>query len=1080
MLQRHMQPSSTAARVPGSLNGPGYAGMSSKQLIPARVLVGLVLFVVAAAVDAQSVVIGSGVPVVENFNALATTGTANVAVPTGWYFVENDVAGQYSAGDGSGATLSGGVWSFGSAAATERAFGSVRSGSTVPKIGAQLQNGTGAVLPEILISYRGEQWRIGLGNRVPPDRLDFQYSLNATSLSTGTWVDVDALDFVTPNPTGALGGYDGNLLVNRTAISAVISGLSIAPNATLWVRWLDPDAAGADDGLAIDDASFGVAVDVPPVVTATVPTIGEPGFPIDGNLVVTFSEPVATAAGAFTLACPPTPPHTVTVTGSGNTRTINPDTNFAYGDVCTAQVVAANVTDLDGTPDAMQSNYTWTINVVADTAPTIASTVPASSATGIAVNAVVVINFSEPVNTTIPWITLTCNSVVFNGTLAASNGGATWTLDPFTNFNNSDVCSVQITGANVVDVDGTPNALAGNPAYSFTVAADVVPTISSTYPVHLDVNVPAASNLTIVFSEPVTVQSGAFSINCVGSGAHSFVQSDNAQTQYTLNPDIEFTAGESCTFDVTAALITDIDGVANALASNARIDFTVGAGVAGYYERVDQSSCRALRATLHGVIDDHSAVVYSDSDNTWTPGVPGSYDVWEVLNLADEDPLDVSKILDVYRNESYTKLSGGVGVYNREHVWPNSQGFNNLSMLEGFPNSPYTDTHMLMASNTDYNARRGSRVYATCNPAITATCTVDATIANPSNGSGGGPAGYTMPPGHNWYTNGQDGNSGSYEPWSFRRGDLARAMLYMDVRYEGGRNSRNLQSEPQLILTDNRSLIIITSSYAAPAYSGLLAPLLDWHANDSVTAREGLRNALVEGVQGNRNPFVDHPEWASVLFAGTCMGPAFVAVDDDFFGTEDSVLSRNGANDIGVLNDDHVFEGNALLVNTVPAVQPLHGTVALSSNGQFVYTAVANYCGKDSFVYSVSNGNLIDTAVANIDLVCVNDLPVMIGSIGNVSVNAGNPVNIATEQAFDDADDDVLVYSVSASPALPASLSINTASGVITGTPLIADASVYTVTVRATEPSPLSGFATQTFTLTISNDPGALFRNGFE
>lgn len=1037
---------------------------------------------------AQSVSITGGVPIAQTFDSMAgTQGTTSSSLPAGWFLFEigSGANTTYLIDDGS--SVSGNTFSYGGNGQSDRAFGALASGSVVAHIGARLQNDTGSTLTEILIEYTGEQWRLGTPGNA--DKLDFQYCVATCALNdlanAANWTNFDALDLIAPVNAGTEGTLlNGNLAANQLAKSSALSGLSLANSAQMWIRWVDINDGGVDDALAIENFRVGLAVDNPPIVSSTLPATGASNVAIASNLTVTFSEPVNTDAGAFTLSCTSNASYPISVSGSGNTRSIDPNVDFAFGDSCTATVVAANVNDLDGTLDDMASNFSWSFTTVADTAPTIASTVPASSATGIAVNAVVVINFSEPVNTTIPWITLTCNSVVFNGTLTASNGGATWTLDPFTNFNNSDVCSVQITGANVVDVDGTPNALAGNPAYSFTVAADVVPTISSTYPVHLDVNVPAASNLTIVFSEPVSVQAGAFSINCVGSGAHTFVQSDNAQTQFTLNPDIEFTAGESCTFDVTAALITDIDGVANALASNARIDFTVGAGVAGYYERVDQSSCRALRATLHGVIDDHTAFPYSSA----------ATDTWDILEAADQDPLNSARILDVYQNCSYAKGGdrvggGGTGAtcvnttstrsgirFNREHTWPNSRGFNDITDLDGFANPPYTDTHMLFLSDEIWNADRGSKPYANC----TALSGCSARETSLYNGQGGGPV--TYPGNHNWVKSGASENLGSFETFNVRKGDTARAQFYMSIRYDGGRNSRNFQREPELELTNDRNAIISTASgvFSAVGFMGLQDDLVGWHGADAVTPADGVRNNLIESYQGNRNPFVDHPEWVPTLFVGTCTGPAFVAVDDDFFGTEDSVLSRNGANDIGVLNDDHVFEGNALTVNTVPTVQPLHGTVALSSNGQFVYTVVANYCGKDSFVYSVSNGTLTDTAVANIDLVCVNDLPVTVGSIGNVSVNAGNPVNIATAQAFDDADDDALVYSVSASPALPAALSINAASGVITGTPLIADAGVYTVTVRATEPSPLTGFATQTFTLTISNDPGALFRNGFE
>ncbi len=100
-------------------------------------LAGAVMAVGACTVSAQ-VSITSGAPYTQDFDTLATTGTANTTVPAGWAFVENDLASQYSAGDGTGATLGGGVWSFGTGTASERAFGSVRSGSTVPKFGVQL------------------------------------------------------------------------------------------------------------------------------------------------------------------------------------------------------------------------------------------------------------------------------------------------------------------------------------------------------------------------------------------------------------------------------------------------------------------------------------------------------------------------------------------------------------------------------------------------------------------------------------------------------------------------------------------------------------------------------------------------------------------------------------------------------------------------------------------------------------------------------------------------------------------------------------------------------------------------------
>jgi len=103
-----------------------------------------------------------------------------------------------------------------------------------------------------------------LGTASRTDQLDFSLSLDASSLSTGTWPDINNLDFVTPN-TATAGAKDGNAAGNRTAISFTITGLSIANGATFWIRWSDADATSADDGLAVDDFSLSTNASILPV-----------------------------------------------------------------------------------------------------------------------------------------------------------------------------------------------------------------------------------------------------------------------------------------------------------------------------------------------------------------------------------------------------------------------------------------------------------------------------------------------------------------------------------------------------------------------------------------------------------------------------------------------------------------------------------------------------------------------------------------------------------------------------------------------------------------------------------------------
>ncbi len=194
----------------------------------------------------------TGITYTENFDTLANTETSSTT-PPGWFFSEtgSNANTTYTAGTGSG--NAGDTYSFGASGSTERAFGGLLSGSLIPIIGAEFTNDTGSPITQIDIAYIGEQWRLGTASR--SDRIDFQYSLDATSLTTGNWIDVDALDFSTPNQA-TTGAKDGNAAENRTAVSGSIPSLNIAIGNTFWIRWTDFNASGADDGLAVDDFSM--------------------------------------------------------------------------------------------------------------------------------------------------------------------------------------------------------------------------------------------------------------------------------------------------------------------------------------------------------------------------------------------------------------------------------------------------------------------------------------------------------------------------------------------------------------------------------------------------------------------------------------------------------------------------------------------------------------------------------------------------------------------------------------------------------------------------------------------------------
>ncbi|MEO6167762.1 MAG: putative metal-binding motif-containing protein, partial [Chitinophagales bacterium] len=186
----------------------------------------------------------------QNFNTLANSGTpvwADNSTISNWFSNRTN----YTPGTGSG--TSGGLYSFGAASTTERAIGSLGSGTANPVLYAvKITNGTAQTLTSISVSYTGEQWRNGGGGI--SNKLDFAYQVNATSISTGSWTDVNSLDFTSLINTGGIAVLDGNLPANRTALSATFA-ISLAPGAALWLRWSDVDDTGADHGLGVDDLS---------------------------------------------------------------------------------------------------------------------------------------------------------------------------------------------------------------------------------------------------------------------------------------------------------------------------------------------------------------------------------------------------------------------------------------------------------------------------------------------------------------------------------------------------------------------------------------------------------------------------------------------------------------------------------------------------------------------------------------------------------------------------------------------------------------------------------------------------------
>ncbi|HPF80279.1 ExeM/NucH family extracellular endonuclease [Nostocoides australiense] len=221
----------------------------------ATALLGMAVLAPAAHAAGQASLTALGTAYTQDFDSLLATGTGTEAdLPAGWTFVESSGNTTYSAGTGS--STSGDTYSFGSAGATERAFGSLNSSSNSPTVGVVLTNSTGATITSLDVAFTAEQWRHGGATTARTDRLTFGYSTDATGLTGGTWLAAPAMDAASSVTSGTAGPLDGNAAANRNAVSGTVSGLSVPDGGTIVLRWASADVSGSDDGLAIDDLSI--------------------------------------------------------------------------------------------------------------------------------------------------------------------------------------------------------------------------------------------------------------------------------------------------------------------------------------------------------------------------------------------------------------------------------------------------------------------------------------------------------------------------------------------------------------------------------------------------------------------------------------------------------------------------------------------------------------------------------------------------------------------------------------------------------------------------------------------------------
>ena len=251
-----------------------------------------------------------------------------------------------------------------------------------------------------------------------------------------------------------------------------------------------------------------------------------------------------------------------------------------------------------------------------------------------------------------------------------------------------------------------------------------------------------------------------------------------------------------------------------------------GAVPSGYYDTANGLTGTSLQAALHEIINDHTKFPYTSSNT----------DVWDLIKITDEDPSNSSNVILLYTGRSQAKSensgessASGSNRWNREHVWSKSHGFPNES------DTAYTDLHHLRPTDESVNSSRGTKDF-----------------------DNGGSA----------HSEATDCNydSDSWEPRDEVKGDVARMMFYMEVRYDPGAHSDGTNYDLELV--------DYTGTSTSSDNFGKLSTLITWHANDPVDAFESDRNDSIYAYQGNRNPFIDYPEFVNAIWGTTPSSPS--------------------------------------------------------------------------------------------------------------------------------------------------------------------------------------------------------------
>lgn len=235
-----------------------------------------------------------------------------------------------------------------------------------------------------------------------------------------------------------------------------------------------------------------------------------------------------------------------------------------------------------------------------------------------------------------------------------------------------------------------------------------------------------------------------------------------------------------------------------------------------YYPALKTLSGDEMKAALHDIIKNQVDFPYTSSQT----------DTWDILKESDKDTSNTENVILLYSgwtvngSQEYNNMNG----WSREHVWAKSHGDFGTTKGAG------TDVHNLKPADITVNSARGNK---------------DFDWGGEIYVDGDGPT-----------ENRTD--SDSWEPRDEIKGDVARILFYMSVRYEGEGD------EPDLEIVDQVNTYDMNEP--GKGFHGKLSTLIQWHKEDPVDSFEIRRNNIIYTYQNNRNPFIDNPEYVESIW----------------------------------------------------------------------------------------------------------------------------------------------------------------------------------------------------------------------